>query len=93
MDFFKLLQIHRKEKKKLFFCLCYALAIGIVQCLVMVIPLSLFLDNYSADLLPFIYVGIALATLLTGFLFTFFERKLSFFFFFFCLLATLLSLY
>jgi hypothetical protein len=69
------LAIKDNERKRLSITALFAFIIGLVQLFSITIPLSLFLATYTTDLLPYIYIGSAVSTILTGFIFTTFQKK------------------
>ncbi|MGZ3732308.1 MAG: hypothetical protein ACXU9U_01020, partial [Parachlamydiaceae bacterium] len=84
-----LLNIQPGEEKKVSFALFQAFGTGAFQILLQIIPLALFLEDYPAAMLPFIYIGMSILALMLGFPHSYFERRLSFYSLFKLLLLTM----
>lgn len=73
----KLLRIRSDETKPVSLVMLYALSIGAMQNLVIAVPLALFLARYNTSILPYIYIGTAIATIFAGMFFSYFQKRIS----------------
>lgn len=90
MTLASLLKIYPGEEKKVSLAFLQAFGTGIFKILLQIIPVALFLQQYSATMLPYIYIGMSVLSIFLGFLYSFFEKRLSFFSLFMLLLMTMM---
>jgi ATP:ADP antiporter, AAA family len=84
------INIFPDEKKKLAISLFHAMLTGVIQCLILVIPITIFLNYFSINVLPFVYMGTSIATLIAGLLYNFIEKRYSVFSLFTMLISYML---
>lgn len=75
----RFLSIHSGEENKAWLAFLQAFCLGACHTLLQVIPLSLFLHEYPSSILPYIYIGGSICSLILGVIFAFLERRCSFF--------------
>lgn len=90
MTLASLLKIYPGEEKKVSLAFTQAFGAGIFKILLQIIPVALFLQQYPASMLPYIYIGMSILSISLGFLYSFFEKRLSFFALFLLLLLTMM---
>ncbi len=90
MTLASLLKIYPGEEKKVSLAFLQAFGTGIFKILLQIIPVALFLQQYPASMLPYIYIGMSVLSISLGFLYSYFEKRLSFFALFLVLLLTMM---
>ena len=90
MTLASLLKIYPGEEKKVSLAFLQAFGTGIFKILLQIIPVALFLQQYPASMLPYIYIGMSILSISLGFLYSYFEKRLSFFALFLVLLLTMM---
>lgn len=72
------LGIKKNEKDTAIICIQYSLLIGFSQVWLQTIPMVLFLKYYSAEQLPYVYILSSILLVISGVLYSFFEKKFKF---------------
>ncbi len=73
----RVLRIKHNEMYAVFWCCLFTFFVGGAQNFLLTVPISLFLSHFKTDLLPYIYMGTAAFTLITGRIFDYYESRTS----------------
>lgn len=76
--FIKLPDVRPEERRLVFLLVLHSFFIGLAQVLQRTTSMTLFLEHYSAQVMPYVYIGSAVAGPLTGLLYARIEKRTSF---------------